>query len=132
MNIPRHSSDSDGRRSANPADQSARDQLFSGDWFDGQPPAEIAGAGSAGEPVNDYSRAVQTREQFPLHFDLLMRDLFARGEAPEDWQVLSADEVRIDEDGMEVEFTLLKTGTDLLWRRRVDVQLGQLRAITDC
>jgi hypothetical protein len=85
-----------------------------------------------GTPVNPFSRAVQPREQFPLHFDLLMRDLFAQGETPESWQVIAADEVRLDEDGMDVEFTLLRTGTDQVWRRRIDVQHGKLRAIRDC
>lgn len=83
----------------------------------------------AGVPVNPVSRAVHPREQFPQHFDFLMRDLFTRGLAPEDWQVIAADEVRLDEDGMDVEFSLLRTGTNQVWRRQIDVRHGRLIAI---
>src|SRR5687768_2443888 len=71
---------------------------------------------AAGTPVNPLSRAVLPKEQFPLHFDLLMRDLWSRGMSPEDFQVIAADEVRLDEDGMDVEFTLLCRGTELVSR----------------
>lgn len=87
---------------------------------------------AAGHAVNPLSRAVLPKEQFPLHFDLLMRDLWSRGMSPEDFQVIAADEVRLDEDGMDVEFTLLRTGTDLVSRRRVDVRHGRLLIIRDC
>ncbi len=139
MNNPRHPTDPDDRRPADPADQAARDQLFDGQFLADQSSSDrsdhelqVEEAGEDGVAVNEFSRAVLPRDQFPVHFDFLMRDLFARGESPEEWQVLAADEARIDEDGMEVEFTLLKIGTDLLWRRRLDIQLGQLRSITDC
>ncbi len=87
---------------------------------------------AVGHPVNPLSRAVLPKEQFPLHFDLLMRDLWSRGMSPEDFQVIAADEVRLDEDGMDVEFTMLRTGTDLVYRRRVDVRHGRLLGIRDC
>jgi hypothetical protein len=87
---------------------------------------------AAGNAVNPLSRAVLPKEQFPLHFDLLMRDLWSRGMSPEDFQVIAADEVRLDEDGMDVEFTLLRVGTDMVSRRRVDVRHGRLLAIRDC
>ena len=98
-----------------------------------QPPPPVPDhAPPHGTPVNPFSRAVQPREQFPLHFDLLMRDLFKRGDTPEDWQVIAADEARLDEDGMDVEFTLLRAGTNQVWRRRVDVKHGKLVEIRDC
>lgn len=87
---------------------------------------------AVGHAVNPLSRAVLPKEQFPLHFDLLMRDLWDRGMSPEAFQVIAADEVRLDEDGMDVEFTLLRVGTDSLWRRRVDVRHGRLLSIRDC
>jgi len=87
---------------------------------------------AVGHAVNPLSRAVLPKEQFPLHFDMLMRDLWSRGLSPEDFQVIAADEVRLDEDGMDVEFTLLRTGTDLVSRRRVDVRHGRLLNIRDC
>lgn len=87
---------------------------------------------AAGHAVNPLSRAVLPKEQFPLHFDLLMRDLWDRGMSPEAFQVIAADEVRLDEDGMDVEFTLLRVGTDSLWRRRIDVRHGRLLSIRDC
>lgn len=93
-------------------------------------PAEASDA--AGEQVNPLSRAVHPREQYPLHFDLLMRDLFQRNLSPEEWQIISADEVRLDETGMDVEFTLLRNGTNHVWRRRVDVRHGKLLAIREC
>ena len=85
-----------------------------------------------GHAVNPLSRAVLPKEQFPLHFDLLMRDLWDRGMSPEAFQVIAADEVRLDEDGMDVEFTMLRVDTDSLWRRRVDVRHGRLLSIRDC
>lgn len=94
------------------------------------PPAEASDA--PGEQVNPLSRAVHPREQYPLHFDLLMRDLYQRNLSPEEWQVISADEVRLDEFGMDVEFTLLRNGTNHVWRRRVDVRHGKLLAIREC
>ncbi len=85
-----------------------------------------------GRAVNPLSRAVHPREQYPRHFDFLMRDLFQRGEQPEQWQVIAADESRLDEDGMDIDFTLLRTGTDEVHRRRVVVRQAKLVAITDC
>jgi hypothetical protein len=40
--------------------------------------------------------------------------------------VLDAAEVRLDEDGMEVEFTFVQHGTDLVWHRSVLVCARQL------
>jgi hypothetical protein len=94
------------------------------------PPA--APSDAPGEQVNPLSRAVHPREQYPLHFDFLMRDLYQRNLAPEEWQVIAADEVRLDEAGMDVEFTLLRGGTNHVWRRRVDVRHGKLLAIREC
>lgn len=87
---------------------------------------------AVGLPVNPLSRAVLPKEQFPLHFDMLMRDLWTRGHSPEDFQIIAADEVRLDEDGMDVEFTMLRLGTDAVLRRRVDVRHGRLVSIRDC
>lgn len=95
-----------------------------------QPPEDVTPA--VGHQVNPLSRAVLPKEQFPLHFDMLMRDLWNRGMQPEDFQVIAADEVRLDEDGMDVEFTLLRVGTDAVFRRRVDVRHGRLLGIRDC
>ncbi len=71
------------------------------------------------QPVNAFSNAVDPRRLYPTHFDALMRMLFDQGHQPEDWRVLDASEVRLDEDGQEIEFTLLQHGTDLVWRCRV-------------
>lgn len=96
------------------------------------PLSPAAPSDEPGEQVNPLSRAVHPREQYPLHFDFLMRDLFQRNLSPEEWQVISADEVRLDESGMDVEFTLLRNGTNHVWRRRVDVRHGKLLAIHEC
>lgn len=103
----------------------------------GPPPAEPIAqpedpTPAVGHAVNPLSRAVLPKEQFPLHFDLLMRDMWSRGVSPEDFQVIAGDEVRLDEDGMDVEFTVLRTGTDQVFRRRVDVRHGRLLGIRDC
>ena len=82
--------------------------------------------GDAVTPVNAYSNAVDPRKMYPTHFDHLMHDLFVSGETPEKWRVLDASETRLDEFGMEVEFTLVRHGTDLVWRRRVLVDAGRL------
>jgi hypothetical protein len=87
---------------------------------------------AVGHPVNPLSRAVLPKEQYPLHYDMLMRDLWTRGMTPEDFQIIAADEVRLDEDGMDVEFTLLRNGTDTVFRRRVDVRHGRLIGIREC
>jgi len=94
------------------------------------PPAD--GAASHGVPVNPLSRAVHPRDQYPLHFDLLMRDIFSCGIPPEEWQVIAAEEVRLDEEAMDVEFTLLKPSTNQVRRRRVEVRQGYLLRIIDC
>lgn len=82
--------------------------------------------GDAVTPVNAFSNAVDPRKMFPTHFDHLMHNLFISGETPEKWRVLDASETRLDEFGMEVEFTLVRHGTDLVWRRRVLVDGGRL------
>lgn len=82
--------------------------------------------GDAVTPVNAFSNAVDPRKMYPTHFDYLMHDLFVSGETPEKWRVLDASETRLDEFGMEVEFTLVLHGTDLVWRRRVLVEAGRL------
>jgi hypothetical protein len=92
-------------------------------------PATAAGAATPGVPVNPLSRAVNPRLQYPLHFDLLMRDLFAHGMQPEKWQVIAAEEVRLDESGMDIEFTMAEHGSDRVMRSRVDVQHGKLLRI---
>jgi hypothetical protein len=91
-----------------------------------------SGAATQGTPVNPLSRAVHPREQYPLHFDLLMRDIFHLGRAPEEWQVIAAEEVRLDEDGMDVDFTIIHVSTNQIRRRRVCVQQGRLVRILDC
>lgn len=77
-------------------------------------------------PVNAFSNIVDPRQFFPAHFDALMRSLFERGEQPERWRALDAVEIRLDEDGQEVEFTLVQHGTSLVWRCRVLLCHGQL------
>jgi hypothetical protein len=101
--------------------------------FVNQPPEPVAGPGAAtkGKPVNPLSRAVNPKEQYPLHFDLLMRDLYKQGMVPEQWKVIAADEVRLDENGMDVEFTLHEPKVNRVWRRRVEVQHGKLLRIVD-
>lgn len=95
----------------------------------GGPPA-APGAANPGTPVNPFSRAVNPREQYPRHFDFLMKDLYERGMVPEQWKVLAADEVRLDEGGMDIEFTLVEHQGDTVRRVRVDVQEGRLLRIT--
>lgn len=86
-------------------------------------------AQSTAKPVNAFSNAVDPRLHYPHHFDHLMRHLFTAGEQPECWRVLDAAETRLDEYGMEVEFTLVQRGTNLVWRRRVLISAGQLVAV---
>ncbi len=78
------------------------------------------------QAVNAFSNLVDPRKLYPTHFDGLMRDLFQRGQQPERWRVLDASETRLDEDGQEVEFTLVQYGTDLVWRCRILVSHGTL------
>lgn len=95
-------------------------------------PPKADGSASQGVPVNPLSRAVHPKDQYPLHFDLMMRDMFSCGIPPEEWQVIAAEEVRLDEEAMDVEFTLLKPSTNQVRRRRVEVRQGYLLRIIDC
>jgi hypothetical protein len=90
-----------------------------------------AHAADPGVPVNQSSRAVNPRKQYPMHFDLLMRDLYERKEVPEHWQVVAAEEVRLDETNMDVEFTIVDNRTNAVVRRCVQVQAGKLSKIID-
>jgi hypothetical protein len=91
---------------------------------------DALGAATPGEAVNPVSRAVSPRKQYPFHFDMLMRDLFAAGVQPEKWMVIAGEELRLDEDGMDIEFTLIEVATNRVRRSRVDVQHGKLVRIT--
>jgi hypothetical protein len=91
--------------------------------------APSAGAQNQGSAVNVFSRAVNPRTQYPLHFDFLMRDMYDRGFVPEEWQIIAADEIHLDEAGMEIEFTLVQKEQNILHRIRVDVQAGKLHRI---
>jgi hypothetical protein len=88
------------------------------------------GAQDPGIPVNPFSRAVNPKLQYPLHFDLLMHELYQRGLVPEHWHIAAAEEVRLDEGGMDVEFVLVEHRGDIMRRVRVDVQEGRLQRIT--
>jgi hypothetical protein len=94
-------------------------------------PPPPSGSADAGTPVNKASRAVNPRKQYPMHFDLLMRDLYERKEVPEQWQVVAADEVRLDERNWDVEFTLTDSKSSVVVRRRVEIQDGKLSKITE-
>ncbi len=85
---------------------------------------------ASGEAVNDFSRAVVPCEQFELHHGYLVRDMNQRGINPADWEIVSGEEVRLDEQGMDVEFTMMRRGSDTIWRRRVNIQGGRLISIT--
>lgn len=82
--------------------------------------------GDAVTPVNAFSNAIDPRKMYPAHFDHLMRSLFTSGETPEMWRILDATETRLDEHGMEIEFTMIRHGTDLVWRRSVLINAGRL------
>ncbi len=93
------------------------------------PPPTGPGAATSGTPVNPFSRAVHPKHLYPVHFDLLMRHIYQQGLVPERWLVVSADETRLDDRGMDVDFTLTEHGTDSLHRCKVEVQDGKLRRI---
>jgi hypothetical protein len=94
------------------------------------PPVAGPGASTSGTPVNPFSRAVHPKHLYPVHFDLLMRHLYQQGLVPERWLVVAADESRLDEFGMDVDFTLTEHGSDKLHRCRVEVQQGKLQRIS--
>ena len=71
-----------------------------------------------------FSNAVDPRKLYPAHFDHLMRNLYHSGQLAD-----ARMPPRFDEDGMEVEFTLVQHGTDLVWHRSVLVCAGQLARI---
>jgi hypothetical protein len=93
------------------------------------PPA-APGAATTGTPVNSFSRAVSPRLQYPMHFDFLMKEFFSQGLVPEKWLVIAAEEARLDEDGMDVIFTLSEHDSNSVRRCRIDVQRGKLVRIS--
>jgi hypothetical protein len=95
------------------------------------PSAAPTRSADPGVPVNKSSRAVNPRKQFPLHTDLLMRDLFNRGQVPEQWQIVAAEETRLDETNWDVEFTIMDTKTNAVVRRVIEVQGGKLSRVVD-
>lgn len=96
------------------------------------PPLPAPGAASAGTPVNPYSRAVDPRLQYPQHYQFLYRDFSAIGVGPQVWKVIAADAIPHEDGEFDVEFTLLKAGSNLVRRRRVVVRNGRLMRITEC
>ncbi len=96
------------------------------------PPLAAPGAAEAGTPVNPYSRAVDPRLQYPQHYQFLYRDFSAIGVGPQVWKVIAADPIHHEDGGLDVEFTLLKAGSNLVRRRRVVVRHGRLLRITEC
>jgi len=96
------------------------------------PPLQAPGAASAGTPVNPYSRAVDPRLQYPQHYGFLYRDFSAIGVGPQVWKVIAADGMPHEDGELDVEFTLLKAGSNLVRRRRVVVRNGRLMRITEC
>ncbi len=81
-------------------------------------------AQNPGQPVNAFSSAVDPRRHFPTHFNALMLQLYSQGHQPESWRALDAAEVRLDEDGQEVEFVLVQLVTNQVWRCSVLVRDG--------
>jgi hypothetical protein len=96
------------------------------------PPLPAPGAATTGNPVNVYSRAVDPRLQYPQHFQFLYRDFSAIGVGPQVWKVIAADAIPHEDGELDVEFTLLKAGSNLVRRRRVVVRNGRLMRITEC
>jgi len=93
-------------------------------------PAGAAGPPPAvGQAVNALSNAANPRSQYPAHVNFLMRDLYDRGLIPEEWQIVAADEVHLDEDGMTVEFTVLQRQENLMHRIAIDVAGAKLVSI---
>jgi hypothetical protein len=90
-------------------------------------PRTKAPASSADLPT----RMVNPRQQYPKHFDHLMRDLYAAGLEPERWQVIGAEEIRLDEVRMDIEFTLMEQGTDNVRIRCVEMERGVLLRVRD-
>jgi len=80
----------------------------------------------AGQPVNALSNAANPRSQYPAHVNFLMRDLYDRGLIPEEWQIVAADEIHLDEDGMTVEFTVLQRTENLMHRISIEVAGAKL------
>jgi len=89
-------------------------------------PATAAVPPAPGQPVNALSNAANPRGQYPAHVNFLMRDLYDRGLIPEEWQIVAADEIHLDEDGMTVEFTVLQRQENLMHRIAIEVCGGML------
>lgn len=59
----------------------------------------------AGNPV---LKSADPRRTFPGHVISLTQHLVAAGEDPKQWHIMEAAETRLDEEGMEVRFTLIR------------------------
>lgn len=124
----------DEARPATPRAASGRLRIQDADALEAASPTPAApptASADRGTPVNPVSRAVDPRRQFPMHLDFLLRDLFARKEEPEQWQIVAADEVRLDELHMDVAFTIVHRTSATVARRVVEVQAGKLVRIRD-
>jgi hypothetical protein len=79
--------------------------------------------------VNAWSSISDPKKKFPAHYAFLKEDLRTAGELPERWKVIDAMETRTTANGTEVEFTLVRHGTDLIWHRAVVVMDGKLAGV---
>lgn len=76
--------------------------------------------------------ASDPRNRFPIHAGFLQEHLAAQGQDLTQWAVLEAEECRLDEDGMEVRFSLLRRApTRKMAFYWVVVHAGKLVAIRD-
>lgn len=70
--------------------------------------------------------------QYPLHVGFLDGHLMSLGEDPAQWRPLQAQETRLDEDGWEVCFTVVRIHPgDGRMRRRILVSAGELVSISE-
>ena len=84
----------------------------------------------APEPVVEPAASDAAR-LYPVHVSFLDSNLVAHGEDPSQWRIAQAVETRLDEQGMEVLFTLSQRhpGRGTI-RRRILVASGELVGVT--
>jgi PAS domain S-box-containing protein len=86
-------------------------------------------------PAPEIATAAQLRDlarQYPLHAGFLDGHLMSLGEDPAQWRPLQAQETRLDEDGWEVCFTVVRIHPgDGMMRRRILVAAGELVSISE-
>lgn len=98
-----------------------------------RPPARIpTPLPEAARKTERQAAIAEALAKFPVHVTFLDAHLQANGDDIEQWRFLNIEETRLDEDGMELMFTLTRRYPQQgFLRRRVLVKMGELVSVKE-